>query len=204
MGKKMHNNKELAKIKMKNTNNTTYYYTLIKAVGVGFLVSAFILLIFNVTGAWFFKTTITQNTMNVGNISLMATNINNPITYTTTQTSLPVSVNNLSNTHIVVRAYFNLYWLDGFALGDVNVILANNDWTVGEDGYFYYNYVLPPNGQAGDSANFLNGIEIFDSTNQKLNKDFVVNIYFEGAQFANLGYANLWLTAPSSWINSVS
>jgi hypothetical protein len=200
----MQNNIKLATIKKGNINNTTYYYTLLKAVGVGFLVSAFVLAVFNVSGAWFFKTAITENTMNIGNINLMATNINNPITYTTTQTSLPISVDNMSNTHIVIRAYFNMYWLEGFALGDVSVILANDDWTLGEDGFFYYNYVLQPSGEAKDTANFLNGIEIFDDTNQRLNTDFIVNIYFEGAQFANFGYANLWLTAPSGWINSVS
>ena len=197
----MANNKNANKLSI---NNMTYYWTILKAIGIGFFVSAFVLVVFNVTGAWFFKTTVTENEMNIGNINLVATDINNPLIYTTTTTVLPITVTNLSNTHVVIRAYFNLYWEEGFPLGDVDIILANNDWTIGEDGYFYYNFVLTPAGGINDEANFLNSVDIFDITGEKLNTNFFVNIYFEGAQYANSGYANLWTTAPESWLNVLS
>ncbi|MDD4211003.1 MAG: hypothetical protein PHC46_01235 [Clostridia bacterium] len=186
-----------------NTNNISYYYTLLKAISIGFLISAIVLVVFNVTGAWFLKTTTTQSTTNVGNINIVATDINNPITYTTTTTNLPITVTNLSNTHIVVRAYLNLYWVNGFPLGDVEAILANTDWTISDEGYFYYNYVLAPSGSTPDYAKFLSALEIFDETGEKLGTNFVVNIYFEGAQYANSGYANLWTNAPESWLNII-
>lgn len=184
-------------------HNQTYYYTLLKAIVVGFTISFILIGFFYVTNAWFSRGVTTENTLNVGNVILQSTTLNNPYVYTTPSVSLPVSVTNASNTHIVVRAYFNLYWEDGYPLGDVSILLANTNWTIGEDGFYYYNFVLPPQGTMGNTADFLTGLEINDETGEKLNKNYVVSVYFEGAQYANLGYANLWTTAPTSWLNGL-
>jgi hypothetical protein len=189
--------------KLININNTTYNYTLVKAIVVGFFVSAFLLLVINVTGAWFYRQEATQTTINVGNINIQATQINNPLTYQTQTTDLPISVTNLSNTHVVIRAYLNMHWVNGYPIGNVNALIST-DWTAGSDGYYYYNFVLPPGDVQSQEAQFLTALEIFDDEFNKYYKQYYLNTYFEAAQYANSGYDNLWLTAPQEWLDIIS
>ena len=98
----------------------------------------------------------------------MATDINNPYLYYNNKSS------NYSNKfkYSYVVTYLNLYWVNGFPLGDVEAILANTDWTISDEGYFYYNYVLAPSGSTPDYAKFLSALEIFDETGEKIRHQF--------------------------------
>jgi len=180
-----------------------YYNTLLKVIAVGFFMSFFILITFQVTSAYFTKEEVTQKFLPIGNIQLLGSLIQNPFIYEQQITNIPVSVTNLSNTHIVLRAYLNVYWEQGFPLGDVSAILANNNWILGDDGFFYYISVLLPSGSENTVAQFLSGLEIVDEYNLRNNTNFIVTVLFEGAQFANGGYKNLWLTAPQEWLNII-
>lgn len=181
----------------------TYFNTLIKAVLIGFCFSFFMLLFFQTTSAFFTKETITNKQIPIGNVVITASTLNNPYTFTNEYTSVPVNVVNLSNTHVVVRAYLNVHWLDGYPLGNVSAILSNSNWTTANDGFFYYNQVLTPFNTGSYQASFLDGLEIVDETGEKQDKNFIVTVFFEAAQYANNGYQNLWLNAPQSWLNLV-
>jgi|LGOV01.1.fsa_nt_gb hypothetical protein len=187
-----------------NTENKTYYYTLLKAIGIGFFASIVFLITIGVSGAWFFSGNITEKTINVGSVDISLPLVNNYFTYTgqTTQ-SINVDVTNDSNTHVVVRAVLGLRWLDDYEMGDVSFTLANNNWTMGTDGYYYYDLVVNPSGDIGSEAQLIDSVELSNMDDKKLGRNFIVDIYVEGAQYANSGYANLWITAPASWLSLV-
>jgi len=202
MGKYMLKNKKQTKLNTVVTN-PTYYYTLLKVIGVGFLVSISLLFFLTVSGAWFTGQVVTQSALNIGNVVIATNEINNPYYYLGTNINLPSTVTNLSNTHVVIRAHFSVYWEAGHPVNDITPILASSNWTEGDDGFFYYNFVLSPSGTEPSTADFLLGLNILDETGERLGESFVVTIYYEAAQLANLGYANLWTTAPSEWLNLV-
>ena len=189
--------------KTKKPFDVKYYNTLLKVIIVGFLVSFFILTSLQFTSAYFAKEELTQKFLPVGNVQLLGSAIQNPFIFNQQITNIPISVTNLSNTHVVIRAYLNVYWEQGFPLGDVSAILSNSNWILADDGFFYYIGVLSPNEGNNTVAQFLEALEILDETNLKNNTNFIVTVFFEGAQFANNGYKNLWLTAPQEWLNII-
>jgi hypothetical protein len=156
-----------------------------------------------VTSAYFRREVTTQTTMPIGNVIVNATPLQNPYLFENSITQVPVTLSNLSNTHIVVRAYFHLMWQEGYSQGDVALILENPNWTLGEDGYFYYNYILSPFGTSTSEAPFLSAVEIIDESGVRWGTNFMVGVYFEGMQFANNAYKNVWLTAPQEWLNQI-
>lgn len=184
--------------------NKHYFNSLLKVIGVGFFVSFILLFLIQVTGAYFIKGAITERTIPIGNVVIDATQVNNPYLFDKQIIEIPISVTNLSNTHIVLRAYLNFMWEEGYSVGDVELILANSNWTQGDDGFFYYNEVLTPFEMQNYIANFLQSIDIIDETGLRNNTNFIISVYFEGAQYANYGYRNLWLTAPQEWLNLIS
>jgi len=171
-----------------------YINSLLKVIGVGFFVSFSILFLFQVTSAYFSKGVFTDQTLPVGNVIISVNELSNPYFFETQITEVPINVTNLSNTHIVVRAYLNFMWEDGYSVGDVELILANSNWTQGTDGFFYYNYVLTPTNTENNVAEFLSAVDIIDLTGLRNGTNFIIGAYFEGAQYANAGYRKVGST----------
>ena len=186
------------------SSDKIYVRTLIKLLGVGFFMSIVIISFMRVTGAFFSRADVTENTKNLGTIIIESTDISNPFTYTGATTySIPVNMTNLSDVRVVLRAYVNISWDNFDPLKTVNINLTNSDWTLGEDYYYYYNYIVHPAGEAGDEANFLQSVEFIDAESSNGNT-FSVNVYVEALQYVNNAYDIVWTNAPISWKTNLS
>ena len=184
-----------------NFKNKNYNIMLIKVVATALSISLAVIFVLNVTGAWFQINRTTSTTKNIGNVNIMVSAINNPFLYTGSRFyDVPVTIYNLSNTHVAVRTYVNIRWEDNGPLQTVNVVLANADRTPSTD-YYYCNLVLNPSGQAGDNVDFLSQIDFEDYDETQVGYNFIVNVYVEAVQYANDGYVALWTEAPASWLS---
>lgn len=78
-----------------------------------------------------------------------------------------------------------------------NVTATTKDtWTLGEDGYYYYNGVA----KAGDAIDFCTAITVpKDLENADANKVFTVSFQVEAIQYANGAASEVWTTAPAEW-----
>lgn len=74
---------------------------------------------------------------------------------------------------------------------------TSEDWTLGDDGYYYYNGSL----FAGNNIVLVNTITIPTSlTNESANKIYTVAVLAEAIQNANGAVGDVWNTAPEDWI----
>jgi hypothetical protein len=81
---------------------------------------------------------------------------------------------------------------------DITAVTSTN-WVLGEDGYYYYNGKMT----ASESKDFITSITVPKSlTNTSANKTYVITVQIEAIQYANGAAAEVWTTAPSSWITS--
>ena len=81
---------------------------------------------------------------------------------------------------------------------DITAVTSTN-WVLGEDGYYYYNGKMT----ASESKDFITSITVPKSlTNASANKTYVITVQIEAIQYANGAAAEVWTTAPSSWITS--
>lgn len=94
----------------------------------------------------------------------------------------------------VLRAKLSLTNTGG-ASETITATTADN-WTSGEDGYYYYN----GKATANESINFCSAITVPKTlTNADANKVFTVSFQVEAIQFANGAASEVWTTAPSEW-----
>lgn len=76
---------------------------------------------------------------------------------------------------------------------------TSDDWTLADDGYYYYNGSV----NAGDSLDFCTEIQVPKGlTNQDANKVYTVTFQVEAIQYANGAASEVWTTAPTEWVNS--
>ena len=74
-------------------------------------------------------------------------------------------------------------------------------WTVGTDGYYYYNGTMT----AGSSADFITAVTIPTSlTSEDANKTFTITVIVEAIQEANNAANAVWTTAPTEWLETYS
>jgi len=102
-------------------------------------------------------------------------------------------------TTALVRAKLTITNTDG-ATANVEAT-TTEDWTDGEDDYYYYNGTISANA----TADFVTAITIPTSlTNEDANKTFTINVVVETIQQANNAANSVWTTAPEAWLNQYS
>jgi len=102
-------------------------------------------------------------------------------------------------TTALVRAKLTITNTDG-ATANVEAT-TTEDWTDGEDDYYYYNGTISANA----TADFVTAITIPTSlTNEDANKTFTINVVVETIQQANNAANTVWTTAPEAWLNQYS
>lgn len=73
---------------------------------------------------------------------------------------------------------------------------TSDKWTLGEDGYYYYNGSV----EATNTVDFCTAITVPKSlTNTSANKVYTVTFQVEAIQYANGAASEVWTTAPEKW-----
>ena len=76
---------------------------------------------------------------------------------------------------------------------------TSDDWTLADDGYYYYNGTV----NANDTLDFCSSITVpKELVNEDANKVFTVTFQVEAIQFANGAASEVWTTAPESWVTA--
>jgi predicted ribosomally synthesized peptide with SipW-like signal peptide len=190
----------VAQVKTRRSNGTTLAIVMLSIL-LGLSV------IFGVTAAFFSANRTANGTITLGNpVDINITQGGATVTTLTftgnampgTVYSQPIAVSLPAGTSdAVIRGKLTITNSD---TASVNVTAETaSGWTSGEDGYYYYNGKM----SAGESQDFVTSITVPKTlTNTDANKTYALSVQIEAIQFANGAAAEVWTTAPSSWVTS--
>ena len=164
-------------------------------------------LTFGLTAAFFGTTKTATGTITLGDpVDIIITQGGTTVTALTfdgsampgTEYDQPIAVAMPDNTSdAVLRGKLTITNSDEAA---VNVsATTNGSWVLGQDDYYYFNGKL----SAGQSQEFVTKITVPKSlTNADANKTYVISVQVEAIQFANGAAAEIWTTAPQTWVTN--
>ncbi len=149
---------------------------------------------------WYFSSSNTQETdLQLGNNIEISVKKNESATASFTfsggflegeKLSQIVGIKNLdTDSELYIRAKVYVFMSDN-AIADMQFVTSNN-WTKGDDGYYYFNEKLIPQGKIGLCSSLVIG----DGSHLRGNKNYIMTIAVEGLD-ANADVEGLWGVNP--------